>query len=219
MANGQGVQDLSDRIGQLRKLGLNGNWKLGALTILLPAVLLAGCAWRSASAEHYLGPVFFRYRDAGAAGPEISQIVAVGVLGEAGRQWGLSIGVIERTVVSPLDKTETPTATRNPGRYSLFTGVTRPGHWGLSPLYYRVQTARPPGLVVRRLHGLQLGAGPEVRGVSLGMVSLARLDAPDNAIAVVRYDARAPMNARFSLWRPRLDDELPLTEILEEVGP
>ena len=193
------------------------------LVLLIATLTLHGCAWRSGAAEHYLGPVLFRYSPSLEDRPAISQVVAMGVFGEGGRQWGLSLGVVARITISPrlLDGTE-PVATPNSPRWSTPLnplGSPVPGRWNFSPFYLRVDRVQLPGLVARRLYGLQLVAGPEIHAVSLGMTSLMRVEVPNDAIALVRFDAHAPLAARFSMWRTRPDYNLPLTEILEEMSP
>jgi hypothetical protein len=194
-----------------------------ALVLLLATLPLHGCVWRGGATEHYLGPVLFRYTPSQEDKPAINQVVALGVLGEGGRQWGLSLGVVERTTVSPqfIGGTE-PGATPDSPRWSTPLNPLRSpaaGRWHLSPFYLRVDGVQPPGLLARRLYGLQLLAGPEARAASFGMMSLMRIEVPDDAIALVRFDPNAPLTARFSVWRSRPDHELPLTDILEEMSP
>jgi hypothetical protein len=75
------------------------------LAILLVCLAAGGCAWRTGTAEHYVGPVRFRYNAPAADRPATSQVVAIGLLGEIGRQLGISLGVIDRIAVSPRDRT------------------------------------------------------------------------------------------------------------------
>jgi hypothetical protein len=50
---------------------------LGGLAYLVPGVALAvtGCAWRSGTVEHYLGPVSFRYTSPPCGKAYVSQII------------------------------------------------------------------------------------------------------------------------------------------------
>jgi hypothetical protein len=147
-----------------------------ALVLLLATLPLHGCVWRGGATEHYLGPVLFRYTPSQEDKPAINQVVALGVLGEGGRQWGLSLGVVERTTVSPqfIGGTE-PGATPDSPRWSTPLNPLRSpaaGRWHLSPFYLRVHGVQPPGLLARRLYGFQLVAGPEARAASLGEVTM-----------------------------------------------
>lgn len=190
-------------------------------TLLLAVLATGGCAWRSATAEYYLGPVLFRYGPPVDDRPATSEVMVIGLLGEGGQQWGLSFGVVERTTIAPR-YVDGMTA-RDPAdapRWSTPLSPLPPpvpGRWNLSLLYLRVDGLGPPALVTRRLHGLQLLAGQETNAASLGMVSSTRVDVPDNVVAFIDYDARSPMSARFSVWRTEVDEALPLTEILKEV--
>jgi hypothetical protein len=145
-----------------------------ALLLLLVTLPLYGCAWRSGAAEYYFGPVLFRYSPPLEDRPAISQVTAIGVFGEAGRQWGLSLGVVARTTISPrlIGSTESG-ATPNSPRWSTPLnplGAPVPGRWNFSLLYLRVDGMQPPGPLARQLYGLQLVAGPEVRAASLGRI-------------------------------------------------
>jgi hypothetical protein len=89
----------------------------------------------------------------------------------------------------------------------------------LSPIYLRVEGVQPLRLLARRLYGFQLAFGPEARAASVGMVSLIRVEVPNDAIALIRFESHAPLAARFSVWRTHPDRDLPLTDILEGLNP
>ena len=204
-------------------LALNPCCVGSALVVLLSILPLHGCAWRIGADEHYLGPVLYRYSPPLEDKPAISQVVAIGVLGESGRQWGLSFGVVERTTVSPqlLGGTDPGTSMNSP-RWSTPLnplGSPVPYRWHLSPFYLCVEGVQPLGLLARRLSGFQLASGPEVRAASLGIVSLIRIEVPTDAISLIRFDAHAPLATRFSVWRAHPDRDLPLTNILEGLNP
>jgi hypothetical protein len=193
--------------------------------ILLAALATGGCAWRTGTAEHYVGPVLFRYSAPADDRPGTTQVVAIGILGEIGRQLGLSLGVVDRIAVSAHDRSRPDTD--DPGPAPTWSTPLSPlpppapDRWNASLLYLRV-TGRVTGaaesaFVVRTLYGIQLVTGPEARAASAGVVSLTRLQLPDDAIAVLHYDARAPLAARFSVWRASPDRVVPAAEILEEV--
>jgi hypothetical protein len=192
-----------------------------ALAILLACLAAGGCAWRTGAAEHYVGPVLFRYSAPADDGPATSQVVAIGVLGEIGRQVGISLGVIDRIAVSPRDRSSPDAG--DPGASAAWSTplsplpAPGPGRWNASLVYQRVTGAGEPALVVRNLYGVQLVTGPEARAASLGVVSTTRVQLPEDAIAVLHYDARAPLAARFSVWRAGADGVVPAAEILKEV--
>jgi len=123
--------------------------------LLLAILPLHSCAWRGGAAEHYLGPVLFRYSPPLEDRPAISQLVALGVFREGGRQWGLSLGGVERTTVSArLIGDMEPVATPKSPRWSTplnLLGSPVPSRWTLSLFYLRVDGMQPPGLLARRL--------------------------------------------------------------------
>jgi hypothetical protein len=199
---------------------------LRSLRVLLAAFLVVapgGCAWRSGGVEHYLGPVLFRYNEPRADTAATHQVIAVGALAEGGSQWGLSLGVVQRTTVSPrfIGSTESAPSTRPVSWSSPFgaLGQAEPGRWQLSLFYLRLTAAETAGLVARRLYGAQVVVGRELNAASIGMTAVTRVHMPDDALVLVDYDARAPMSAVFSVWPVGREQELPLSNVLEEVTP
>ncbi len=189
-----------------------------ALVVLVVACSLFGCAWRTATAEHYFGPVLFRVSWLDGAAPT-SQVLAIGILAEGGRQWGVSLGVMERIAVSPvyMQGTDIEEPQRRP-QWSALGAAVLPAvrHWMFSPVYLRVEEIGTPVLVARRLFGAQIVAGPEARAASLGVVSLAHVDVPDDAFSQIHFDSRAPMATRVRVWRAGPDHELPPVHLFEE---
>lgn len=180
------------------------------LGLLIAGLGAGGCAWRSGEAAHYFGPVIYRYNVPTEGRPAVSQVVAIGMLAEAGRQWGLTLGVAEHTSVSPVptDASEWPAP-----RSLLSTPI--PERWNVSPLYVRLPGSAP-GLVTRRLHGMQLVAGEEQWAASLGMKAVTTVRIPDDAFARIEYDSSAPLSTRFSVWRMNQLSESQLSEVLKE---
>lgn len=194
-----------------------------AFIVLVVACSSSGCAWRTATAERYFGPVLFRFSPPEGDAPAINQVISIGIFGEAGRQWGISLGVVERLTVSPVYMRGTdPEEPLRQAHWSMLLGglvSPAPRRWNFSPLYLRVDEVGTPALVTRRLYGAQIVAGPEERAASLGVVSLARVDVPEDAIAVIDYDSRAPMAARLRVWRVGADHELPPLHVIQEIKP
>ncbi len=62
---------------------------LGAIALLPCALFAGGCAWHTADAEHYFGPVWFRYSSGDAA--HVRQTRRFGLLLEGGGQWSLML--------------------------------------------------------------------------------------------------------------------------------
>ena len=190
-----------------------------ALAVLLIASSAAGCAWRTAAAEHYFGPLLIRFSPPEGDAPAVKQVLGLGLMGEGGHQWGFSVGVVERIAVWPAyGPGSKPEASHRPPWSMLLAGRVAPAsrRWHFSPFYARVGSSEPPVLVTRRLWGAQVVAGPEATAASLGIVSVTRVDVPDDAVSLVHYDARAPLAARFRVWRAGSNQELPPLHLIEE---
>ena len=192
-----------------------------ALLSMLLVAGLGGCAWRSASAEHYLGPVLFRYSEPRPDRAAIHQVVAIGALAEGGSQWGLTLGVVHRTSVVPrIVGVEEPVTAPTPvARWTPVDVPPEPGRWNVSWFYLRLPAPRSMGLITRRLYGAQVIAGPELSAVSLGITAVTRVRVPDDALVHVIYDSHAPLSAVFSVWPVGPDGPLPFPDVLEEVMP
>lgn len=167
--------------------------------------------------------MLFRFGLSAGGGSATSQIVAVGLFGEVGRQWGLSFGVVDRIAVSPTYMNgANPDSTQAGPHWSMAGGARGPLiplRWHFSPFYLRVEDPGLPVLVARRLYGVQIAAGPEARAASLGVVSLVRVDVPDDAISLIDYNSEMPMAARVRVWRAGPHDDLSSMPSLQEISP
>jgi hypothetical protein len=183
------------------------------MTLLRVAIVLlvglgGGCAWRSGGAEHYLGPVMFRHT-AGAGGEAVvSQVRSLGLLAEGGRQWGLTLGMLDRITVAPR-------TAPGPVWTALGVGPLVPERWHLSLAYLRGIGVPAAPLVVRRLYGAQLAAGVEATALSVGVIVRADMRPPDDAVTLLEFDAASPLRARLTVW-PAAEAAVRATEILEE---
>src|SRR6266478_2642247 len=71
-------------------------------------LLASSCAIRSATADHYVGPVLYRRGTPCRDGADVTEVVQVGGAAETGREWGVSLGVIERVAATPRDAARAP---------------------------------------------------------------------------------------------------------------
>jgi hypothetical protein len=173
-------------------------------------LLVTGCAWRASGAEHYIGPVLFRYSDDGTA---VHQVRALGLFAEAGRQWALTLGFVDRVAVSAHGADADAPA---PVRWTAAgVGALAPARWHLSPFYLRGDDVAAPHLVFRQMFGAQIGAGDEVNAVSLGVIARAHVTPPDDAAVVVHFRSGDPLATRLTIWNAAAGT-LPAAAILEE---
>jgi hypothetical protein len=172
----------------------------------LPGLLVMACAVRVGDAEHYVGPVLFRYSGACRTDPAISQVVQAGVVGEAGRQWGMTLGVWERIAATAADglRAAEPAEPCEDGvRWTAPLSIPftlAPRRWTFSPIYLRCDGCGAPAFVARTAAGVQAVAGPEASALSVGVTTRTLATPPDDAFWVLRFDARRPMETRFTVW-------------------
>ena len=172
-----------------------------AAVLASAALLLAGCAVRMGDVEHYVGPVLFRFRPPDQTVGAVTQVVRLGVSGEAGRQWGVAAGVVDRLAVVARSADEAAPAPRPRWTTPLsFLSPPSPGAWNVSLLYLRVEGMRRPTLVVRRTYGAEVTAGAETSALSIGWTARTRAEPPDHSFSVLRFDSRRPMDAVSVTW-------------------
>jgi len=184
---------------------------LPTVTIVAIVVALSSCAIRTSTADHYLGPVFYRRGEPCRDGAEVTEVVQVGAAAEAGRQWGLSLGYLARVAAVPRDG-------HAPCPASQAASDDR-RRWHFSPLYTRFDDREAPRFVHRSVVGTQAVAGPESSALSLGAVSATLFTPPPDAFCSFRYDASDPTGMRFTVWTVRPGEPVPEDEILKEVQP
>jgi hypothetical protein len=172
----------------------------------LPGLLVMGCAVRTGDTELYLGPVLFRYSGACRDETAISQIVQAGAVVEAGRQWGVTVGLAERIAATAADGRPAPApgeACAEQARWTAPVSIPfslAPRRWIFSPIYLRCRGCAAPAFVVRSAAGVQAVAGPEASALSLGLTTRTLATPPRDAFWLLRFDARRPMETRFTVW-------------------
>ena len=76
------------------------------ILLVIPCfVFLSGCIWRTASEDHYFGPVLVRETNATQEKAFVSQQVHFPFVLEGGTQWGVSLGYQKRIVAVPQELT------------------------------------------------------------------------------------------------------------------
>ena len=168
--------------------------------LLTAALVLSGCAVRMGDVEHYVGPVLFRFRPPDATVGAVTQVVRFGVAGEAGSQWGVAAGVVDRVAVVAQ-----PATGSSPGRARWTTPLSvlsppSPREWNVSLLYLRVEGLARPTLVMRRTYGAEITAGAETSALSIGLTARTRVEPPDHSFSALRFDSRRPMDAVSMTW-------------------
>jgi hypothetical protein len=181
-------------------------WQAAAVVLLGVA---SSCAIRTSSAEHYVGPILYRRGTPCRDGADVLQVVQLGGAGEAGRQWGVSLGLVERVSATPRDGMQGCAAEPRAD------GERR--RWHFSPLYTRFEHSEVPRFVHRSIIGTQAVAGVESTAVSLGIVSATLLLPPPDAFCSFHYDGSDPTGMRFTVWTVRPDTDVPEEDILKEV--
>lgn len=175
----------------------------GCLCLLL-VPFFSACVWRTDDAEHYIGPVLFRYAAPPIGKAYVGQMVRLGLSAEAGTSWGLALGVSERIAVAPLvaatSKNDQPPS-HNRWRVPLsFSQTPTAGEWNFSLLYLHVE--REPGsfFISRTIHGAEIVLGEEANAFSIGIVSRTLFTPPDNTISKLHYERARPLESQAKVW-------------------
>ena len=172
-----------------------------AAVFVAAALLLAGCAVRMGGAEHYVGPVLFRFRPPDETVGAVTQVIRLGISGEAGSQWGLAAGAVDRVAVVAQSADGLAPGMRPRWTTPLsFLSPPAPGAWNVSLLYLRVDGMPRPTFVVRRTYGAEMTAGAEINALSIGWTARTRAEPPDHSFSVLRFDSRRPMDTVSVTW-------------------
>ena len=190
------------------------------VTMATASTLASGCALRTGRTEHYIGPTFFRLAQPPQAQAYVTQVVQLGVAAEAGTQWGLSLGVVDRIAVAPYCNCAESDTQGAKMEWSTPLGpfeLPPAGRWGFSLLYLRAVNVPKPEFVRRALFGAAALAGSEVTAVSVGVTTRTRTSPRANAVSLLSFDARHPLETRFNVWPAGPGQRLPVETILKEV--
>lgn len=182
---------------------------------------LSGCALRVGHSEHYIGPVLFRYAHSAEGRTHVTQVLQLGPSAEAGTQWGVSLGVVERTAVAPHsavggESTEADT-TRWRTPFSPFAPPLA-DEWHFSVLYLRGDHIPTPCFLRRTVYGAAALIGSEVNALSIGVSTRTRMHPPYDAVSLLSFDARNPLDARLIVWPAGPTREIPVAAIRKEVA-
>lgn len=166
--------------------------------------LLSACVWRTGTADHYFGPVWFRYTAPPAGKAYVGQVLRVGLGLEGGTNWGFSLGVSNRTAIAPVladtagqgreARPESGSMPWGPG------GTLKAGVWNFSPFYLRVQREPRVFFIARTLHGGEAVVGQDGNALTLGYARRTLFTPPDHAFARLRYDDGQPLEAEAAAW-------------------
>lgn len=187
---------------------MNTSWLICAGCLLLLPVI-SGCVWRTAQADHLVGPGFYRLSRTAPGQADVLQTLHVPLLLEGGRQWGLSLGVVKRDAVVPGHPAQTAAVAATPPPRGVLTG-TEPGKWHFSPVYFRAPLRETPLFIRRMVVGAQGGSGVEQKAFSLGYSSTTATWPRENALHDLEFDSRHPLEAR-AVVTPAADMETTIT--------
>jgi len=192
-----------------------------SISIALLALCGAGCALRTSHGHDYFGPTLLRVGD-DTSNAEWSETRQIGLVLEAGTQWGLSFGSVDRFQATAIEGP--PAADERPqepvARWERWLGTLRPignDGWCFSPFWARGHDVPKPEFVRRRLVGAQAIAGREGAALSLGWVMRTNLWPRRDALSSFLFDDAHPDATRFLAWPAGDGDALPTGPILEEV--
>ena len=165
----------------------------------------ASCAWRSQEAEHYFGPVMYRYVTPGSGKAYLSEQIHFPFLFETGDQWSFTIGLNRRLVASPIVIKKF----RKGKVDSTLWKWTKPlallpdpaeGEWGVSLIYLRGDGLKESNLFSRAQYGASMGFGNEARNLSLGVASKVELRPVQEGVYLLEYDSNRSNETRYEIW-------------------
>jgi hypothetical protein len=170
----------------------------------LLTLYLGGCSWQSDNAEHFIGPMLFRYSAPPIGKAYVGQVIRFGISAEAGINWGLSIGLLDRVAVTPLVSTPGKTVqAQSIPQWVMPLGHSRTpeaGRWNFCLVYCRVERKAGIFFISRTIHGAEMVVGGEANAFSIGIVSRTLFTPPDDAIAKLHYERARPLESQAMVW-------------------
>ena len=161
----------------------------------------SACAWRTAEADHFIGPILFRAIQPPEGKAYIWEEKSVfPLMFEAGEHSGMTIGLIKRLTAYPVDGNTTWLIKWCSGIFSF--SCSRPSmsdgwHWSL--FYSRVVHGKAPEFHDRTVIGTSIGAGTDGRYLTIGYSAETQLRPRDNAYYIFCYTRRDPLRMRFEV--------------------
>ena len=161
------------------------------------ALSQSSCAWRTSRADHVFGPALYRFSPPSHQKPAVVQTLHLPFLLEGGRQWGVSVGGIQRLALAPRRSNGAAGSEKSEAQPQGCWISSEPGNWHMSWLYLRAPLREPPVFIRRSVVGLHAGGGAEERGLSLGYSSVTATTPREAALYELDFDSRHPLDATF----------------------
>lgn len=171
--------------------------------VLLVAWTLTGCTVYSERAEHHFGLVLYRYATPVSGQANVGQLIHPGLLLEAGKNWGITLGLAERINVIPQQAAGSATQSSDTGWQTaptLSSSTPPEKQWNFSFFYLRVPQASSPYFIYRTHYGLGAALGEELTALSLGMTRRTLFVPQENAISTLHFQSDDPMETRAKVW-------------------
>ena len=182
---------------------------------------VAGCVWRTETAEHYFGPVLFRYTTPATGHAHVAQQRHLLFLIEGGQQWGISVGLKDRVLALPEEMRDRPGKGEGSPQWKWsmvpdWAGGLAENDWHVSLFYLRGERPARPEFVSVTTYGFSAGAGSESNAVTIGVSSLREFRPRSDALYLLEYFGDHPMRTRFKVAE-RTDSKVP-AEFMKEVN-
>lgn len=210
-----------DELKQLIQFPINPKtrWTILAQQISLISVLLSGCSLQTIDAEYYIGPVAFQYIAPPKGKAYVDQVMRFGIATEAGTNWGVTLGILERISVIPITVKSPQFTSINESQASPWSLFAAPliNDWKLSLFYLCIERHADDYFLYRSVYGAELVVGMEISNLSLGAVRRTVFKPPDNAFSSLHFKSNHPMQAQARVWIDEHQSNNFPPELLEEI--
>lgn len=165
--------------------------------------LLNACVHWSGGAEHYWGPVFYRYVTPHEGHAYVGQVISLGLWAESGAQWGMTFGASNRVTVDPIAVSvkKGNLVGRNYWRAPLsITTSETGGNWRFSPMHLSIEREEQDYFSSRTLEGIELVFGKKTNAFTVGYARDTLFTPPPDALAKLRFQDDRPLAAEATVW-------------------
>lgn len=174
--------------------------------LLCVFIILSGCSVHTERGTYHFGPLLYRYQTPEEGNAYVYQTRSFPFWLEGGSQWGIGIGMQERSIMMPIihknGSEENLKETELDFQRSLnLLGDSKPGRWNMSLFYLRSNYRSEEKFLVHKIYGSRVSGGKDVNAFTAGISNTTLMRPADNAIHLLKYNSSRPLETVFEIWQ------------------
>lgn len=181
---------------------ISNNIRITFILLVCAHLLLSGCAVHTDRGTYHIGPLLYRYQEPNEGNAYVYQTRSFPFWLEGGSQWGIGVGMQERTVMLPIvhnaesEKNLEGKVLRFQKPLNLF-GKSTQDRWYLSLFYLRTNYKSEEKFLVHKVYGARVSGGKEVNAFTAGISNTTQMKPASNAIHLLKYNSSRLLTCAF----------------------